>query len=228
MTQDEIRELTEVMRKIVRQELADLEVATRLTVNRGVVDRVNNDGAMQELTCTALADETLDEVEHFEGDGFTSIPAKGSETCLLTVGDDRSHVLALGTNNREKRKAAMAAVTANATPAAGDTITYGPDGQFIHMVGGGDTFSFCRDGAKLHLGTALLEQPAAMQDKVHALVELIGATITTWANALPAGPVLDVDVVLLAQAIVLAVHRPTGIPPGANLNLVGATKVNVG
>ncbi len=72
-------------------------------VSRAVV-RVINDGLkMQELQLTAMADETLDDVERFQNYGFTSHPKAGAEAITLSVNGNRSHSVAIVVDDRRYR-----------------------------------------------------------------------------------------------------------------------------
>lgn len=218
LSPEEVTQLRRWIVEIVQTELADVRVATQLAINRGVVQTVDDSQGVQELQCTATQDEVLDEIEHFQGYGFSAHPPAGSEACLVTVGDDRAHMIALGTNDRASRCVDLE---------AGDTCMYSLHGTQIHMYtskGSGWTTHTVPTGGKIQLGDSSAEDPVALQSLVHRSLDLITATITTWANALPVGPVLDVDAIALATALVAAVNTPASIPPGAG-PFVGASKV---
>ncbi len=218
LTPEETAVLMASVRLEIRKALADVQVATRLTINRGTVNAVNDEPGIQELQCTALQDEVLDEVEHFQGYGFTAHPPTGSEVCLATVGDDRAHMIALAVNSRADRCAGLA---------VGEVCMHSIHGQEIRMIDGKSfmTLTVTKAGARIQLGDDSASDPVALSFLVHRSLDLITATITGWAAPLPdAAPVTGAQMKALAAALVAAVNTPISVPPGTG-PFVGASKI---
>jgi len=218
LDQQEVAQLRRWIVEIVRSEMHDLNVASQIAINRGTVSRVDDATGVQELQCTALEGEVLDEVEHFQGYGFTANPPIGSEVCLLTVGDDRAHMIALGVNDRGERCASLE---------PGDACMYSLHGTSIHMRSfKGQAQIVCTVPTPLGqvlLGDDSAVDPVALQSKTHQLMEIMTASVAAWANAIPIGtPLTSLHAVTLAVNMILSANRPAA---GGTAPLVGATKV---
>lgn len=72
-------------------------------VARGTVALSNAALKMQALQVRLLADETLDQLEHFEPYGYTSRPHPGAEVLTLSVDGDRSHTVVIVAADRRYR-----------------------------------------------------------------------------------------------------------------------------
>lgn len=80
-----------------------MEGRVRLMVSRGVLTLVDDSTGIQMVQIDLLADETQDDVERFEGYGFTSKPHTGAEAIMLCVGGLRSHGIVIGVEDRRYR-----------------------------------------------------------------------------------------------------------------------------
>jgi phage baseplate assembly protein V len=89
--------------KLVRVMLAPIRRALFLTVSRGVVKLVNESFKLQNVQIDGVADETQDNVEHFQEYGFTSRAAPGAEVLLLSVAGNRGHTIAACVTDRRAR-----------------------------------------------------------------------------------------------------------------------------
>lgn len=72
-------------------------------VARGAVSAVNSATKMQSLQLRLMADETKDNVEHFEPFGFTSRPLPGAEHVTVFMDGDRSHGITVVVADRRYR-----------------------------------------------------------------------------------------------------------------------------
>jgi phage baseplate assembly protein V len=95
------------------------------TVRRCVVAGVDDDKSCQALQIELLADETLDEVEHFQPYGFTARPFAGAEAVALGVGGLRSHTIVLGVGDRRYRLTSLQ---------EGEVAMHDDQGQVVHLT----------------------------------------------------------------------------------------------
>lgn len=77
-------------------------------VARGAVSAVNSTTKMQSLQLRLMADETKDNVEHFEPFGFTSKPLPGAEHVTVFMDGDRSHGITVVVADRRYRLRGLA------------------------------------------------------------------------------------------------------------------------
>lgn len=76
-------------------------------VTRAVVSLVNDAAKMQSLQVSLLADEQLDDVEHWQPYGFTANPLAGAEALVLAVGGHRAHSVVVSCADRRYRITGM-------------------------------------------------------------------------------------------------------------------------
>lgn len=93
--------------RLIAQRLKPLEVRLENMLARGVIEIVKSAGKLQLVQVTILADETLDDVEHFEPFGFTSRAPAGAEAILASIGGRRGHPVALVITDRRFRPAGL-------------------------------------------------------------------------------------------------------------------------
>lgn len=72
-------------------------------IARGVVSLVRDGKKQQILQLGALADETVDDAEHFHPYGFSSVPLTGAEAVVVFPNGDRGHPLVIATSDRRYR-----------------------------------------------------------------------------------------------------------------------------
>ena len=106
-------------------------LATRIanTVARGVVQLVDDDKKMQLLQIGVLDGEPIDDAEHFQPDGFTSVPMPGAEVIVAFPNGDRSHPLVSVVADRRHRPT-------GGKP--GERTIYHHKGAKIRMLDSGD------------------------------------------------------------------------------------------
>lgn len=83
--------------------MARLVARMRGMVSRAVVGLVMDGAKLQGLQVTILADQSADEVEHFQHYGFTSVPRPGAEGIALAVGGSRAHTVVINVDDRRFR-----------------------------------------------------------------------------------------------------------------------------
>src|SRR5690606_3924594 len=76
-------------------------------VARGVVMLVNDAAKMQALQVRVMADEVLDDVEHWQPYGFSAHPLGGAEALVLAVGGHRAHSVVVSCGDRRYRLTGM-------------------------------------------------------------------------------------------------------------------------
>ena len=69
---------------------------------------VDDSSGTQRLQITLLADESKDNVEHFQEYGFTSNPKPGAEVITVSVGGDRGHSVVLVCHDKRYRMPGLA------------------------------------------------------------------------------------------------------------------------
>ena len=98
---------------------------------RGTVVLANASTKMQSLQLTLLADETADNVEHFEPYGFTSRPRAGAEALAVFLDGDRSHGITVVVADRRYRLSGLEEGDVALHDDKGHSIVLGADGITI-------------------------------------------------------------------------------------------------
>ena len=93
---DLIAQIDKAIGRALRNRMANLAA-------RGVVQLVSAAGKLQKLQVGVLKDEDIDDAEHFEPYGFTSVPLGGAEAALIFPNGDRSHPIAVAVTDRRWR-----------------------------------------------------------------------------------------------------------------------------
>ncbi len=91
---------------------------------RGVITAINDQGGLQIIQATGLADEVLDNAERVQQYGFTSNPPAGSEIVALFVGGNRDHPVIIAVDNRDHRLKELE---------SGDSALYSLAGNYIRL-----------------------------------------------------------------------------------------------
>ncbi|WP_303905624.1 phage baseplate assembly protein V [Thiohalomonas denitrificans] len=111
----------ETWRKLIRP----LRRKIKVMITRGVVHLIDTSTLMQTLQVELLRDETVDDVEHFEGYGRTAhAPANGREVLAAAVEANRDHTVAIAVANRQFRVRNLA---------EGEQVLYDDLGNVIHF-----------------------------------------------------------------------------------------------
>jgi phage baseplate assembly protein V len=99
------------------------------TAARAVVQLVDDAKKLQLLQIGVLAEETIDEAEHMQPYGFSSVPHAGAEAVVVFPNGDRSHPLVVSVADRRHRPTGGA---------AGEVVMYHSSGSTIRMKASGD------------------------------------------------------------------------------------------
>ncbi|CAM3169889.1 phage baseplate assembly protein V [Moritella viscosa] len=108
--------------------LAPLRRKMRMLVSRAVVSVVNDSLKRQNLQVSVLADETVDDVEHFQNYGHCSVAPMGSEAMVVSVAGGRAGLVALAVEDKAVRPVGGI---------EGDSILYHLEGHNIKLTKGG-------------------------------------------------------------------------------------------
>lgn len=126
-------------------------------ISRFVLESSDDSKKIQEVKGTLFADETKEELEHFQNYGFTSRPPSGSEGVALSVNGNRDHVIIVCVDNREFRIKTLA---------DGEVAVYNNTGSNIVLKNNGNIEINCPDNTlKINaLDIELTQQNTTMND----------------------------------------------------------------
>jgi phage baseplate assembly protein V len=93
------RDLVDQLRHLLRP------LATRVanTIVRGVVQLADDSTKLQLIQLGGLAGETIDNAEHFQQYGLSSVPLAGAECVVIFPNGDRSHPIMIAASDRRYR-----------------------------------------------------------------------------------------------------------------------------
>ena len=92
----------EIMRQL-EQLIRPIKVRLANSIARAVVQVVDDSTKMQLLQLGVLADENVEDAEHFGSYGFNSVPKVGAEAVVLFPNGDRAHGLVVAVGDRRFR-----------------------------------------------------------------------------------------------------------------------------
>jgi len=108
----------------VRRMTAPLAGRLEMMIGRAVIAAVADGKQAQALQIELLADEVQDEVERFQGYGYTSHPHPGAEAVVAFVGGTRSHGIVIQVEDRRYRLKNLA---------PGEVALFDDLGQVVHL-----------------------------------------------------------------------------------------------
>lgn len=132
MTPEQFAEIEILLRPLVTQ-LANI-------VARGVVNRTNDGGDLQTMQIGVLNGQPIDDAEHFQQYGFSSVPLTGAEAVVIFPGGDTAHPLIIAVDDRAQRPTGLN---------AGEVKIYSNSGASILMTEDGDIICEPKAGRKL-------------------------------------------------------------------------------
>lgn len=124
---------------MMRRYLAPLARQVRNMLARGTVTLSDATGKMQRLQLALLADESKDNVEHFEPFGLAANPVPGAEVLAAFIEGDRSHGIAVAVTDRRYRVQNLASGEVAIYNSTGMVVKLGASG--ISINGGGQPIS---------------------------------------------------------------------------------------
>ncbi len=140
---------TQDVLRIVHKATARTRLRVGNMLTRLVIDAAVDSAGFQQLNAEALANEDLDEIEHFQPGGLTHVPLTGAEGVLLSVGGSREVAIALGVANRDQRPKGL---------------TPGETGLYLAIPTVGGLKVLCRVDGTLALGDSAAAESALRGD----------------------------------------------------------------
>lgn len=89
--------------RILEPMIRPLKQRIMMTIARGILESVKDDGGIQLVKVSLLKDEVRDNIERVQNFGFTSNPPKDSEVVAVFVGGNREHGFVIACDSRSKR-----------------------------------------------------------------------------------------------------------------------------
>jgi len=108
----------------VQKHLRPLARRVSMMAGRAIVRLITDGDAVQLLQLGALADETLDQVEHVQPYGMTSYPKPGAEAIVLALGGVRGRTVVIMVGDRRFRLKTLV---------EGEVALYDDQGQVVHL-----------------------------------------------------------------------------------------------
>lgn len=105
-----------------------LMARVRSMLARAVVRLVDDGRKLQALQIQVHADRAVDEAEHFQSYGFTSVAHPGAEGIALALGGSTAHTVVINVDDRRYRLKGLA---------AGDVALYDDLGHKVHLTRSG-------------------------------------------------------------------------------------------
>jgi len=119
------------MMRTLNMVLKPLRRKVRQLVSRGVATLIDPNELMQVLQVELLKGEVLDDVEHFEGYGFTAHAPGEPEVLTASLNGQRSHTVAIAVANRIFRLKGLA---------KGEVAIYTDEGDVLHFKNGNEIY----------------------------------------------------------------------------------------
>lgn len=102
-----------------------LMARVRGMVSRAVVGLVNDAMKLQSVQVTLLSDQVIDDAEHFQHYGCTSVPLPGAEGIALSIGGSTGHTVVINIDDRRYRLTGLV---------AGEVALYDDLGHKVHLT----------------------------------------------------------------------------------------------
>lgn len=165
-------QLKEVVRRL-RMQVANM-------LGRAVVHLVDDGLGIQRVQLGVVAGETVDEGEHFQPYGFSSVPLAGAEALVMFPSGDHGVPLVAVIDDRRYRPR-------DGEP--GEVRVYHKDGAVVTLLANGDIQVSAKAGAKVYLDdgsgpTEALITKSQFDAHVHGA---FGGSTTTPTNAATSG-----------------------------------------
>ncbi len=91
---------------------------------RATLAATNDDEGSQKHQVNLMADETKDNIEHFQPFGLSSFAPEGTELAVMFMGGNRDHGISLGTDSKKHRPKGGK---------SGETVLYNANGDVVHL-----------------------------------------------------------------------------------------------
>jgi phage baseplate assembly protein V len=153
-------------------------------VARGVVRMAHDTTKLQNLQLRVLAGESIDEAEHHQPYGFSSVPLAGAEVVVLFQNGDRARPIVVAASDRRHRPTGGE---------SGQVTMYHHTGTVVTMLEDGTIEARSRDGVALPLATkadveALRAYVSAQFASTGGHTHAVSGAATTAIVTVPAVP----------------------------------------
>lgn len=119
------------LRRVIETAVRPVRQRVLMTVARGILEAVKDDGGIQLAKISLLKDEVRDDVERVQNFGFTSNPPEGSEIVAVFVGGNREHGFVIACDSRDDRLKDLASgESAMYTDTSGHLLALRSGGKF--------------------------------------------------------------------------------------------------
>ena len=145
------------------------------TVARGVVQLVNDAKKLQTMQLGVLEGEDVDDGEHHQPYGFSSVPLPGAEAVVVFPNGDRSHPLVVAASDRRYRPTGGQ---------SGEVCMYTDEGDVIRL-GRGNVISLVTSGT-VKLGSAGATEGAIKGNARNSAEQTFLTALTTYIGAIQA------------------------------------------
>lgn len=120
----------------IERALRPIRDRIQMMIARGTIASVDDGPKLQALQVELLADETHDQVEHFQPYGLAAVPHAGAEAVALAAGGLRGHAIVLAVADRRYRLAGLQTGEVALYDDQGQQVKLGRDGVVITSAKG--------------------------------------------------------------------------------------------
>lgn len=159
----------------LRQMLRPLATRIANIAARATVKLVNDGKKQQLVQLGALPGETIDDAEHFQPYGFSSVPLGGGEAVVIFPNGDRAHALVVAVADRRYRPTGGEPGEVTVYNNTGAKMTLTKDGDIIAEPAPGRSFIVRSPG-----GT---EEPLVTRSEFNAHTHAVATTGTSTAQS---------------------------------------------
>lgn len=160
-----------------------------LMVLKGTVALADDSTDIQQLQVDTIADNSPDEVEHYQPLGITSVPAAGADCIVLAAGGGVSNPVVVGVQDRTTRPTGMSEGETKVYSAHGATVYFNASGEVVLENSTGSkttlksdgTISVVPSGASVELGADPASGPVALAGTANSRFAVIEALIIAFA-----------------------------------------------
>lgn len=206
---------------LVNKLIAPVAHRVRMSLGRVVLVKANDATKMQSVQVNGLPGETLDNVEHFQNYGFTSVAFSEAEGLVLALGGERSVPVTICFDDRRYRLQGMQ---------DGEVAMYDDQGNYIKLARGDKIIV---NGAGEVDVTAVTKIVAAAPEvdinaTTKAVVTAPEIDLTATTKVVVAAPEIDLQAANLLAITGTAVTIAGAVTVGGALTVAGAFAPNGG
>lgn len=150
----------------LRRLIAPLRTMIVNLAARAVVQRTDDAKKLQLVQLGVLEGEPVDDGEHHQSYGFSSVPLPGAEAVVVFPGGDREHPLVVSVSDRRYRPT-------GGEP--GEVVVYNNAGASVRLTKDGDIVATPAPGRSVKLGSSSATTPPALASELADLKTRIAA-----------------------------------------------------